>query len=636
MIRFLTTALVILFAHSTQAQQFTYKESGVRAISPPVKVSPSQIPQRWNASLHNLEAPSPGGSNYQSFLLRQKEQARPSRKGTTTQLGGTNKTTADLPVLGRNFNGNAVGGAPNDNDMAISNDGKLISVINSNISIYDVVGDSLMFTIGLNDFSSSLGLTAGMYDPRAAYDPIEDKFIMVWLSGNRDSTSNIVLAFSETADPLGDWNLYFIPGNMLDGQTWTDYPMIAVTENEFILTGNALINDTIGGNDSWKFLFKESLIWQIDKQAAFAGDSLRFKFYSNIRYNNAPIRNLCPIQGGSTLMGPEFYLVSNRNFDIENDTFFVLKVTGEYDDPNTALEVNITITDQPYGVPPDAKQPTGRFLQTNDCRVLDGYIEEGIIHFVGNTILPDSARSGIYHGQIVTWDGSYACTGTIIGQHSLEYGYPAISYTGKYKYDDEAVISFSYVSEDSFPGVSAVFYNGFNGDYSDRLLIKEGEAHIQRSVSPNQRWGDYSGNQRKYDEPGKVWITGYYGIFVNNVQFNNRNLNATWVAELTSPDTLSFSGIAASKPTPSQISTYPNPSTDMVYVQFESPEDKWVEIALYNLSGQLVKTFIRDDAKPGTNQFSFSVAPLAAGTYLLNITGNQGIIATQKVVVSPK
>jgi hypothetical protein len=636
MIRFLTTALVILFAHSTQAQQFTYKESGVRAISPPVKVSPSQIPQRWNASLHNLEAPSPGGSNYQSFLLRQKEQARPSRKGTTTHLGGTNKTTADLPVLGRNFNGNAVGGAPNDNDMAISNDGKLISVINSNISIYDVVGDSLMFTIGLNDFSSSLGLTAGMYDPRAAYDPIEDKFIMVWLSGNRDSTSNIVLAFSETADPLGDWNLYFIPGNMLDGQTWTDYPMIAVTENEFILTGNALINDTIGGNDSWKFLFKESLIWQIDKQAAFAGDSLRFKFYSNIRYNNAPIRNLCPIQGGSTLMGPEFYLVSNRNFDIENDTFFVLKVTGEYDDPNTALEVNITITDQPYGVPPDAKQPTGRFLQTNDCRVLDGYIEEGIIHFVGNTILPDSARSGIYHGQIVTWDGSYACTGTIIGQHSLEYGYPAISYTGKYKYDDEAVISFSYVSEDSFPGVSAVFYNGFNGDYSDRLLIKEGEAHIQRSVSPNQRWGDYSGNQRKYDEPGKVWITGYYGIFVNNVQFNNRNLNATWVAELTSPDTLSFSGIAASKPTPSQISTYPNPSTDMVYVQFESPEDKWVEIALYNLSGQLVKTFIRDDAKPGTNQFSFSVAPLAAGTYLLNITGNQGIIATQKVVVSPK
>jgi hypothetical protein len=636
MIRFLTTALVILFAHSTQAQQFTYKESGVRAISPPVKVSPSQIPQRWNASLHNLEAPSPGGSNYQSFLLRQKEQARPSRKGTTTHLGGTNKTTADLPVLGRNFNGNAVGGAPNDNDMAISNDGKLISVINSNISIYDVVGDSLMFTIGLNDFSSSLGLTAGMYDPRAAYDPIEDKFIMVWLSGNRDSTSNIVLAFSETADPLGDWNLYFIPGNMLDGQTWTDYPMIAITQNEFILTGNALINDTIGGNDSWKFLFKESLIWQIDKQAAFAGDSLRFKFYSNIRYNNAPIRNLCPIQGGSTLMGPEFYLVSNRNFDIENDTFFVLKVTGEYDDPNTALEVNITITDQPYGVPPDAKQPTGRFLQTNDCRVLDGYIEEGIIHFVGNTILPDSARSGIYHGQIVTWDGSYACTGTIIGQHSLEYGYPAISYTGKYKYDDEAVISFSYVSEDSFPGVSAVFYNGFNGDYSDRLLIKEGEAHIQRSVSPNQRWGDYSGNQRKYDEPGKVWITGYYGIFVNNVQFNNRNLNATWVAELTSPDTLSFSGIAASKPTPSQISTYPNPSTDMVYVQFESPEDKWVEIALYNLSGQLVKTFIRDDAKPGTNQFSFSVAPLAAGTYLLNITGNQGIIATQKVVVSPK
>jgi hypothetical protein len=74
----------------------------------------------------------------------------------------------------------------------------------------------------------------------------------------------------------------------------------------------------------------------------------------------------------------------------------------------------------------------------------------------------------------------------------------------------------------------------------------------------------------------------------------------------------------------------------MVYIDFESPEDKWVEIALYGLNGQLVKTFIRDEVKPGANQFSFSVSPLAAGIYVLNITGSNGIVASKKIVVGAK
>ncbi len=637
MFRLVLICIAAFFIGQAHAQNLTYNESDIKAIAPPVTISPKNITQRWNANLQNIEAPAPGGSSYQSFLMRQKQNVKPTGKGNTTLTNVTNKSAADQPVLGQNFNGNAPGGAPNDNDLAVSNDGKLISVINSNISMYDVVGDSLLFTISLEDFADTLGLTASMYDPRAAYDPKQDRFIMVWLSGNTYATSNIVLAFSQTNNPTDEWNLYSIPGNMLDGLTWTDYPMIALTDNEFILTGNALINDTIGGNDSWKFLFKESLIWQIDKNSGYLGDSLRFKFYSNIRYNNKPIRNLCPMQGGSTTQGPEFYLVSNRNFDVVNDTFFVLKVTGSYTDPNTTVEVNLAITDLPYGVPPDARQPGGLFLQTNDCRVLDGYIEEGIIYFVGNTVLPDSVRSGVYHGRIRVWDNSYACTGHIIGQHDMEFGYPAISYTGKYRYDDEAVISFNYCSEDTFAGVSSVFYNGNTGEYSDRLTIKEGETAAARGGGPNVRWGDYSGNQRRYNQPGTVWISGFYADnYVFSVLSQIPNCNLTWVAELTSPDTSANISSVTQPSKPSQIRAYPNPAMDMVYIDFESPEDKWVEIALYSIDGQLVKTFIKDEVKGGTNQFSFSVAPLAAGTYVLNVTGTKGMVSSKKIVVGAK
>ncbi len=635
MLRYLLVSMATLFVSQAFGQGFSYEESEIKAIAPPVIISPRNITQHWNPSLQNLATPAPGGSSYQSFLLRQKQNVKPTGVGATTLTNGTNKSVTDQPILGQNFDGNAPGGAPNDNDMAISNGGKLISVINSNISMYDVIGDSLLLTISLDDFADTLGITAGMYDPRAAYDPKQDRFIMVWLSGNTYATSNIVLAFSQTNNPLDDWNLYSIPGNMLDGLTWTDYPMIAITDDEFILTGNALINDTIGGNDSWKFLFKESLIWQFDKASGYQGDSLRFKFYTNIRYNSKPIRNLCPIQGGSTTQGPAFYLVSDRNFDIVNDTFFVLKVTGRYNDPNTTVQVNVTRTDLPYGVPPDARQPGGTFLQTNDCRVLDGYIEEGIIHFVGNTVLPDSARSGVYHGRIVVWDNSFVCTGHIIGQRDLEFGYPAISYTGKYRYDDEAIISFNYVSEDTFPGISSVFYNGNTGEYSDRLTVKLGTSRINRGGGANQRWGDYSGNQPKYDQPGTVWISGYYGEFRSSPIPSNRNLNLTWLAELTSPDNTSAVSVNEVD-APAQVKAYPNPASDMVYIDFESPEDKWVEIALYNINGQLVKTFIRDEVKAGSNQFSFSVSPLAAGTYVLNIAGSNGIVATKKIVIGAK
>ncbi len=627
MTRLVYLVFAVLLVQHVDAQNLTYNESSVRAIAPPVKVRPSAITQKWGTKLQHLEAPAPGGSSYQSFLMRQKEQAQPSGKGNTTLVNGTYKNSAPQPALGSSFNGNNFGGAPNDNDVAISNGGKLITVINSEMAAYDVVADTLMFTIDLFTFADTLGLTASMYDPRAAYDPKEDKFILVWLSGNSDSTSNIVLAFSETNDPAGDWNLYYIPGDMLDGQTWTDYPMIAITDNEFILTGNALVNDSINTSDSWKYLFKESLIWQIDKNSGYQGDSLKFKFYTNIRYNNAPIRNLCPIQGGSTTVGPEFYLVSNRNFDVVNDTFFVLKVTGLYNNPATAIQVQVVVADVPYGLAPDAKQSNTLFLQVNDSRVLDGYIEYGVIHFVGNTILPDSALCGVYHGQVNVGNGSYDFTGKIIGDYNLNFAYPAISHTGKSVYDDEAIISFNYCSVDSFPGVSAVYYDGATQSYSDRLTIKAGTSFVNVISGSYERWGDYSGNQRKYNQPGTVWISGFYGLLRSQVV--PRNVNATWIAELTSPDLSSAQMVDA----PSNIQAYPNPTTDKVYIDFESPKDKWVDIALYSLSGQLVKTFIRDEVKPGKNQFSFSVSRLSAGTYILRITGNERPIATQKIVV---
>lgn len=619
-----------LVAFGLHGQNFSYRSSDVVQVPHRATVNVANIRQKWSMQLQNLEAPAPGGGSYQAFLAHLKAtipgtHASKRQTNTLEPLG-----SAQDPTIGQSFDGNPRGGAPNDNDLSISNDGILISVINSNIIFYDTENDTLLQSIELSDFADTLGLTAHMYDPRTIYDPKQDKFIIVFLSGSTDSTSNIVVAFSETNDPMGNWNLYALPGDQLDGATWTDYPMIAITDDELFISGNALINDTIHTSDSWKYLFKESIIWQINKQSGYTGQTLTYKYHYNIRYGGQPIRNLCPVRGGSTTYGPDIYFLSNRNFDLVNDTIFLLHITGLYNDTQSTLTVDVQKCNQPYGLAPDVAQPNTYTLQTNDSRVLSAYTEDGLIHFVGNTILPDTQLCGIMHGIINLFDNSDSVDARILGEPNMSYGYPNIAYSGKYRYDDEAIISFNYASEDTFPGFAAIFYDGRTG-YSDRIALKTGESYVKVITGKNQRWGDYSGSQTKYNEPGVVWADGYYGKLIQGNPFNV-NANVTWIAEISSPDTTDFSAIQEPVSAGPQVKAYPNPTVNRVSVEFKLQESTWLIIALYDLDGRLVKTFIDDEVKAGTNLFSFDTAPLSAGTYVLQIRSDAGTLVSKKLV----
>ena len=418
-----------------------------------------------------------------------------------------------------------------------------------------------------------------------------------------------------------------MPGNPLNDASWSDFPAIAITDDELLITVNLLNNDTINTNDSWKFLFKQSIIWQINKQSGYSGQSLQMCFYNDILYNGRPIRNFCPIQGGSTTYGPDIYLLSNRSFDFQNDTSFILRLTGLLDETQTYLQIEIRKADVPYGLPPDGKQILNRVLQTNDARVLSGYIEDDLIHFAQNSIHPDTARAAVYHGMIANVSSAKNIYGKIIGDASLDFGYPNISYTGKYPGDDEAIITFNHTSVDTFPGFSAIFYNVWQG-YSERVTLKAGTAQVYSPRFGNrQRWGDYSGSQLKYNEPGKVWTAGFYGE-----RSGTSYGHSTWIAALLSPDTTTQPPASVAHVKKHSHKIYPNPVSDIFTMEFELPADKFLDISLYDASGKLVKIFHRDRAKSGRNSFSFSLNPLGAGIYFLRITDGKELIADEKIV----
>lgn len=628
---FRTAALMILLALSgaLMAQDFHQLDP-----VPGQQVDVRNLGPDWNPSMLHLEAPVPGGESTRGYLRELKAQyakqfvARPSN---VVGIGhGDLRATSDVPMptIEDNFEGNAYNfSVPNDNDVAISNDGAVVSVTNTTAYFMDSMGN-VNQVFGLGGLVDTLGISAGKFDPKVQYDPIEDRFVMCFLGGFSSTDTYIFLAFSSTNDPLDLWNVYFLPGNPLNNDTWTDYPMIALTEDEVFVTINLLRQ-----GEPWQTGFSETLIWQMGKAEGYAGNPLDVGFWDNVDFGGKPIRNLRPVQGGSTLAGPDLWLLSNRNFAETNDTIFMVHVTGLHDDPGTTVEIDFIRAETAYGAPPVARQPSNHTFDTNDGRILGAFIEGERIQFVANTVVPTTGLAGVYHGIIENIGSTPSLMGTVLGDismDSVDFGYPNISFTGTDPSEIQSMISFEYSGPGTRPSFGAVYHN-YNA-YSDLVTIKEGETRVDILGGVYERWGDYTGSQRVYDRPGTVWVSGNWGKNVAQPGPDCR-CNATWVAELRNTETGISVGLQEEILSPS-LKVFPNPAQDFFQVDFEMPETANVTVRIYNQHGQLIKEIWRGRAKTGGNRFSFSTAPLAAGFYVLRVQqeGIESVVISEKVV----
>ena len=231
--------LFLSFAAAQKSRRMNFPKGGT--------LFANEVNPDFKVQLQRVQAPSPGGDGYRSYL-EQIKAALPEIRGVAP-----NATSAKIsdevpaPLLQTNFRGNSYfNGVPNDNDLAISHGGKIVSVVNSNIFFFEESGTPLG-DLSLSAWAAPLGLTAVKYDPRVLYDPVHDRFILVCLNGFVDSTSAIIVGFSATNDPTGNWHLYALPGDPNGDSLWTDYPIVALNEHELFITGNLLQND-----ESWQ------------------------------------------------------------------------------------------------------------------------------------------------------------------------------------------------------------------------------------------------------------------------------------------------------------------------------------------------------------------------------------------------
>jgi len=602
----------------------------------------------WRVTLQNMEMPNPDGISEKARLEKLKRELSIKYPRKSIQYN-TTKSTDSLPTIEieNGFEGNIYNNrVPNDNTLAISNNGILATGINSIYLFYDTQNDSLIDQGTLHSFTTGFPMfnTVSKYDPKFIYDPNEDRFIVTFLIGTAYQNSNVCVAFSSSNNPLDPWNVYLLSGNPLGTNHWTDYPAIALTDDELFITGNLLQNGV-----SWQIGFHQSLIWQIDKFDGYNGKpELDMQVWSDIIDDTIPLRNIHPAMGARGLRGPKQYLLSNKNFSAESDTLYMIEITNTLNSGQSSLNLTRFSLSDHYFMSPNGQQSIPKELATNDSRVLGAIIDDDWIQYVHHSMDTTYGTSGIYHGTINNYSSSPVINDTtqvyngslinyntyvpsiyidavIISDSIMDYGYPNIASTGINPNEKECIIGFNYTSPIDSNGVACYYMNN-NSLYSERNILKRGDAPINSFVNgTTDRWGDYFGIQRLYSEPCKVWMSGMYG------KINN---NGSWISNIGVSEPCNTPEVIASDSSFIYGILFPNPSMDLTNFDFTMNETMMVVIELFDIQGKLIKELYHDSAKEGMNRLSFNSYYMKPGTYILRISSDKQILFTEKLIKS--
>ncbi|PLW92403.1 MAG: hypothetical protein C0592_10930 [Marinilabiliales bacterium] len=517
---------------------------------------------------------------------------------------------------------------PNDNTMAISNDGYMITMQNSRLAFYDPSHQEIL-SQKLNDFTDSLGLPETKYDPRLLYDYEQDRFVTVMLAGYEHTSSQIVIGFSGSSNPTDEWSFYTVPGNILGDSSWSDFPSIALSNEELFITVTNF--DDYLTETYWKFT--GCRILQVNKMQGYNGDSIVDYTYHFINPgfgasipSDVYYYNVIPVRGGDTLYGPDMYFVSTLDCGFPdstggfapNDTVFLVKFNGNQYDTGFSIESHLLQSPINYGMSGATPQPYGLELKTNYNTILDAVLCNNKIHFMLNSIDYSNGMAGIYHGTIADPDGSKTLTATMISYDTLGIAFPSFEWVGDSPGDEKYIIGFNYAAANTYAGNACILYD--NGNYSNMKILKEGNTVMNFGGSNAQRWGDYTCMQKKHNEPQFIFFVGSYGEYYNS---------RTWISKLT----LDSAYLAINEPTMSSGKIYPVPASERIQVAFSISKPQICSFFIYSFGGELSDEIHTEMIESGENKVSFDISTLPEGNYILVIAGEDGYEFTKKFQV---
>jgi Secretion system C-terminal sorting domain len=512
------------------------------------------------------------------------------------------KKTRATPALASGFDAEICSSnIPPDNSMAISNAGKIVSAVNCGIFFYSANGTSLGSANYGSFFNTSL---TGFSDPRVLYDVYTDRFIVLMQLGFSPSTSKLYIAFSQSNDPLGSWNVYTIAANSLSAGNWFDYPSVGINQNDFCVSGNMFNSSNTSADNS---------IMIVDKAAGYAGNTPAIKTWNNVQDGNGNKSfTITPASAGRNVTySNTFHLIATRSGGGSYVTKYT--ITGKATDTAPTLTATDVNTSQQYYPSATAVQPNGVDLANYKagCRVQAAIFVDNTILFVYPANYNDGTNdfNSIYYNalnvntNVMTQSWSYL-TGS-------SYNYPCLASFGNSNTDKAVILGF--LKSDASTNAEIRFkYFDNNLAQLGSVQARKGDDAVYYSWASEQRWGDYIGMQMKYNATSsEAWMGGSFG-----------NANQKWqtfIGKITGyPGAVPIQEIKLNELV---VNTYPNPVQSMLNISGDFSAYKLFP-KVFSVDGKIVNV---DISRRNNNLFQIDVNGVVAGNYYIKFEDNKVI-----------
>lgn len=544
-----------------------------------------------------------------------------------------NNTLSDSLKIEFGYQSNPFSGAtPMDNHIAISNDGIIVSVINTNILISDTLGNQLLYRIMNRTYFGDNSLTGTIYDPRVFYDPDHDRFILVVLHGSTSATSKVLVCFSKSNRPdIDGWNFYKFNGDAFGNNLWFDYPNIGINRDELFITGNLFTDSRTYSNH---------VIFQIDLQQGYSGsNNISSRIWGGVSISGGRLTNsdgnlpftMVPAYFGFPEDRAEDMWFVNTNSGSGTKVYVYRITAGISDNPTmeiSSVQIPLYIQENLSSQYSGGLGASPIRLISGDSRMKNAYIQNGVIHCVWNARAPMNNFSSIMYARIDS--KSKQVKFNSFTENGTDYAFAAIAPFSNNKDVSTSLIIYTSSSATKFPDIGVITCDN-QMNFSSPITVKEGESYVSIYPQNNQtRWGDYSGITKKFNSSRpEVWIMGSYGAFASGNAVPRQWKN--WNAKIVSRDEV--------EKKIGKTILFPNPvekPTQTVTFNFIASESGEYKVRIYDMNGKLVKDLFTDILFPGEYRFTFSTNGYAIGNYIVRYFVNDKAIGYEKLIVISK
>jgi hypothetical protein len=366
------------------------------------------------------------------------------------------------------------------------------------------------------DSNSFLGIdsSVGLSDPRILYDQAYQRWVFVMtVIPPVGQGAGLYLAVSQTADPTGNYYVYYFDVSSGDNTSLWDQPRLGMDANALIITG-----DFYNG-DGWSN-FVDSRMFTLAKSQLYAGQTVTPQIFTGLAWPLVP-----PIVLDNN---PNTYLLGFVGSGPPYSAMTLYTLTNSATNP-ALTSVNITVPT--FAMPPDAVQPdNGYVLDSMDCRFANASTQIGNSLFQVHSVYSGGyARCRFY--EFDTVNNTVVQCGDF-GSSSTSYDFNPSLAANRNK---DVLVTWS--STDPVNNINAqVRYSGRrhtdpqNVIFSPGYLLAGSATYLSGNTDyyKGQRWGDYSAvSLDPADSSGRTaWIvnetipdTNYWGSRIGCISF---------------------------------------------------------------------------------------------------------------------